>query len=118
MSASASSDDPVEGAHDPGADQQAVIAWLRLSDPELTQAREQMVVFQLADRVMQALDASGAGTYDTNDLERGYFRMYLYGPDADRVVDVVRPILAEAPPGSYLAKRRGPAGTSQERVEL
>lgn len=103
---------------DPGARHHAVTAWLRLTDPELIQAREQIRMFALEDQVMRALDRSGAGTYDTNDLERGFFRMHCYGPDADRLVDVIQPILATAPPGSYLAKRPGPRGTSEERVEL
>ncbi len=94
------------------------MAWLRLSNPELSQEREQMRLFALEDTVMRALDESGVGTYETNDLERGFFRMHMYGPDADRVVEIVAPILASAPPGSYLAKRPGPYGTSEERVDL
>ena len=111
-------DEPDGPGVDVGADRHAVIAWLRLSHPEFTHAREQTTILALADRVMRELDATGAGTYDTNDLERGFFRMYLYGPDADRLVEVVAPILSAAPPGSYLAKRAGPAGTSQVRIEL
>lgn len=115
---SAEADDGAEVAS-AGVDQQAVVGWLRLADAELTEGREQTRVFGLEDRVMRALDESGVGTYDTNDLERGYFRMHMYGPDADRIVEVVSPLLVEsAAPGSYLAVRRGPAGTSEERVEF
>lgn len=114
---------PDEGLADeaeasPETGQQAVTAWVRLVDAEFTQEREQWRTFALEDRVMRVLHASGAGTYETNDLERGYFRMHMYGADAERIVEVVAPVLAEAPPGSYLAKRAGPPGTSEERVEL
>lgn len=97
---------------------QAVTVLLRLSDPELTNDREQLAVFALEDRLMRTLDASGAGTHETNDLERGFLRIHLLGPDADRIVELVRPLLVEAPRGSYLAVRRGPEGTSEERLEL
>ena len=99
-------------------DQHSLVAWIRLYDAEFANEREQVRLFALEDRVMVALETSGIGTYDTNDLERGFFRMHMFGPDADRLVEVVAPLLAEAPPGSYLAKRAGPAGTSEERVEL
>ena len=77
-----------------------------------------MAVFGLENQVIKALDASGAGTFDTNDLVPGFFGMQLLGPDADRLIDAVHPVLADAPSGSYLAVRRGPAGTSEERVEI
>ena len=111
-------DGDMVGWTDPHPELHAVTVWLPLSDPELVAGREQMRMFALEDRLMKALDASGAGAFDTNDLERGFLRMHLYGPDADRIVEVVRPVLADAPAGSYLAKRRGPGGTSEERVDL
>jgi hypothetical protein len=97
---------------------QAVTVLLRLNDPELTNDREQAAVYALEDRLMRALDAAAVGTHDTNELERGFLRISLLGPDADRILDVVRPVLADAPRGSYLAVRRGPEGTSEDRVEL
>ncbi len=56
--------------------------------------------------------------YDTNDVERGYLRLYMYGPDANRLAEVVAPALRDAPPGSYLVKQYGPAGADLERVDL
>jgi hypothetical protein len=97
---------------------QAVAVLLRLHDPELTSDREQRAVYALEDRLMRSLDESGAGTHETNELERGFLRIQLLGPDADRIVEVIRPLLTEAPPGSYVAVRRGPEGTSEERVDL
>jgi hypothetical protein len=101
-----------------GADQHAVTVWIRLSDAELTSEREALRVFALEDRVMAAIDTDGVGTYDTNDLERGFFRMHAYGPDAERLAAVIAPIVAGAPAGSYIAVRAGAAGTSEERREL
>jgi hypothetical protein len=67
---------------------------------------------------MRALDASGAGEHDTNALERGYFAMRLIGDDADAVVAVILPLLEAAESGSYLAVRRGPSGSAEERVNV
>ncbi len=102
----------------PPDERQAVSVLLRVSDPELSNEREQLALYALEDRLMRALDESGAGTHETNELERGFLRVQLLGPDADRVLEVVRPLLVDAPAGSYLAVRRGPEGTSEERLEL
>jgi hypothetical protein len=96
-----------------------VIAWLPLADPEFVQSREQMRMFGLEGRVRAAIEGAGAGVYDTSDVERGYFRMHLFGPDSARIVEVVGPVIAaEAPAGSYLARRAGVTGSSEERVDL
>lgn len=99
-------------------DREQLTVLLRLSDPELLNEREQMHVYALEDRLMKALDESGAGTHETNELEGGYLRIQLLGPQAESIAEVVRPHLADAPLGSYLAIRRGPPGTSEERLQL
>lgn len=111
----AAADDQPAAAND---DRQAVTVLLRLSDPQLLNEREQLHIYGLEDRLMKALDESGAGTHETNELEGGYLRIQLLGPDAERIVQLVRPHLAHAPAGSYLAIRQGPAGSSEERLEL
>jgi hypothetical protein len=95
-----------------------VVAWIRLTDPSFESAREQQRVFALEDRLMRALYESGAGDLDTNELDRGFFAIRLQGRDADAMVSVVMPLLGEAPAGSYLAVRRGPYGTGEDRVDL
>ena len=67
---------------------------------------------------MAAVHASGAGTYEGNYMERGFLRLYMHGPDADRLADAVSPYLQDAPPGSVLVKRAGPPGTEEERIPL
>jgi hypothetical protein len=100
------------------ADKHRVTVWLRLYDPSFETTREQQRAFALENRVMRALDDAGAGEHDTNSLERGYLALRLVGEDAEAIVAVVVPLLAEAPAGSYLAVRRGPAGTGEERIEV
>jgi len=107
-----------EATFDAHAGRQRVTVWLRVLDPAFENEREQQRVFGLEDRVMRALDEAAVGEHDTNSLETGYFAMRLIGDDADAMVAVVQPLLAEAPRGSYLAVRRGPAGTAEDRLEV
>ena len=96
----------------------AVTAWVRLSDPDFGNEREEQRVFELENRIIAAVETAGAGTYDTNELAHGAFGMRLLGDDPDRIVALLRPLLADAPAGSYLTVRRGPTGASEERVEI
>ena len=107
-----------EATFEAHGDKHRVSVWVRLYDPDFETTREQMNVFALENRLMQALDAAGAGEHDTNALERGYMAMRLVGEDADAIVTTVTPLLADAPEGSYLAVRRGPAGTGEDRLEV
>ena len=108
-----------DAGSDPVEDERPqVTAWLRLSDPEFGNAREQQRIYELENRIIAAVETAGAGAYDTNELGNGAFGMRLLGPDPDRIVEVLRPLLADAPAGSYLTVRRGGPGVSEERVEI
>jgi hypothetical protein len=107
-----------EATFDAHADRHRVTVWLRLRSGELEDAREQQRIFGLENELMRALDASGAGEHDTNSLERGYLALRLIGDDAEAVVQVILPLLSETESGSYLAVRRGPAGSVEERIEI
>ena len=89
---------------------------MRLYDPSFETMREQQKVFALENALMRALDDAGGGEHDTNSLEKGFMAMRMVGQDADAIVAVVEPLLADAPEGSYLAVRRGPAGTGEDRI--
>lgn len=113
------SDDAGGESAEAGEDQRpAVTAWLRLSDPEFESSREQMRVFDLENRIIGVVDASGLGVYDTNELAGGAFGMRVLGNDPDAILGLLRPLLIDAPTGSYLTVRRGGSGTSEERVEI
>jgi hypothetical protein len=107
-----------EATFDVHRDRHRVTVWLRLYDPEFESTREQMRVFELENRIMRALEEAGAGEHDTNALERGFLGIRLVGDDADAIVTVVLPLLDDVPAGSYLAVRRGPVPTGEDRVEL
>ena len=100
------------------ADKHRVTFWMRLYDPAFETMREQQRVFALENQLMRALDEAGAGEHDTNSLEKGYVAMRMVGDDADAIVAVITPLLDDAPEGSYLAVRRGPARTGEDRIEV
>ena len=105
-----------EATFEAHADKHRVTFWMRLYDPSFETMREQQKAFELENGLMRALDEAGAGEHDTNSLEQGYLAMRMVGEDADAIVSVVLPLLVEAPEGSYLAVRRGPAGTGEDRI--
>ena len=107
-----------EATFEAHADKHRVTFWMRLYDPDFETMREQQKVFALENTLMRALDEAGAGEHDTNSLEKGFMAMRMVGEDADAIVAVILPLLTEAPEGSYLAVRRGPAGTGEARVEV
>lgn len=102
----------------PADDRSQVTAWVRLSTPDFSNEREEQRVYELENRIIAAVDAAGVGTYDTNELGNGAFGMRLLGDDPDRLVELLRPLLAAAPAGSFLTVRRGGTGSSEERVEI
>jgi hypothetical protein len=55
-------------------------------------------LFELEDQLIAVIDAAGVGEFDGNEVARdgsdGY--LYMYGPDADRLFEAIRPILESA----------------------
>ncbi len=107
-----------EATFEAHGDKHRVTFWMRLYDPSFETMREQQKVFALENTLMRALDEAGVGEHDTNALEKGFMAMRFVGEDADAIVSVLLPLLGEAPEGSYLAVRRGPTGTGEDRVEV
>jgi hypothetical protein len=107
-----------EATFEAHADKHRVSFWMRLYDPNFETMREQQRVFALENTLMRALYEAGTGEHDTNSLERGYMAMRMVGEDADAIVAAILPLLSDAPEGSYLAVRRGPVGTGEDRIEV
>ena len=69
-------------------------------------------LFELERRLEAAISADQAGEYDGNEVavdgSDGY--LYMYGPDADKLFDVIRPILEATSfmRGAEVKKRYGP----------
>ena len=87
--------------------QHALIVHFRYGSSDLTR------LFELEDRIEDAIESAGVGRFDGNllatDGRDGY--LYMYGADADRLFDVVEPILASADfmNGAEVTRQYGPA---------
>lgn len=66
----------------------------------------------LEDRLEQAIASAGVGELDGNEIavdgSDGY--LYMYGPDADRLFETIRPVLESTgfAKGAKVTKRYGP----------
>jgi len=67
--------------------------------------------FKLDEKLDRGVSASGAGEYDGNEIavDGSEAIFYAYGPDADALWKVMKPIVEAAPPkfGSYATLRYG-----------
>ena len=79
-------------------------------------------LFALEERLEKAIDAAGVGELDGNEIATdgsdGY--LYMYGPDADRLFEIVRPILesVDFTRGAQVVKRYGEPGNNVRQVTV
>ena len=97
-----------------GAEQQALLVTFPFNDTDLSS------VFVLEDLLIATIEKAEAGEFDGNEVGGGSCTLYMYGPSADRLFDVVFPILVERdlPAGSHVMKRFGGPGARAERIDL
>jgi hypothetical protein len=102
------------------AEEQALIIKIPLHSGKTGNAEELKRLHALEDQLIVAIKESGAGEYDGNEIGEGVFTIYTYGPSAERLFAVVRPILKKfrPPTGSFLIKRYGNPGSKQDRVAI
>jgi hypothetical protein len=81
-------------------------------------------LFTLEDALEAAISSSSVGEYDGHEvaMDGSDASLYMYGPNADKLLDVVRPILDSSPfmRGAKVTKRYGPPeeGVREEDVIL
>jgi hypothetical protein len=65
--------------------------------------------------IRQLLELEHAGKLDGHELGCGDCLIFIYGQDADRIVDVIMPVLAtwQALKGGTVARRYGPVYSQQ-----
>jgi hypothetical protein len=79
-------------------------------------------LFELENELEEAIAAAGVGEYDGNEVAvngtDGF--MYMYGPDADALFGVIRPILTRTNTvrNAVATLRYGPAADDVRRVEV
>jgi hypothetical protein len=101
----------------------AVIAHLRMNEDEFGSEREHAAVAKLAHDLESVIDKNQVGEYDGEEFGDGRCVLYMYGSDADRLFEVVEPVLKAAllARGGFAIKRYGEASDAnavEERVSL
>src|SRR5688572_21792469 len=99
---------------------EAVLIFLKLSDDGFGEYEEREAIFDLEDKLEAAVKQHNAGEYDGHEFGEGWGTLYLYGPDAGRLAEVVLPLVRDAAPrdGSYIVRRFGAPGAREERVVI
>jgi hypothetical protein len=72
----------------------------------------------LEDQIMGALEGTGLGEFDGNEVGPSGASLYLYGPNADRLFERIENILKNYPlcRSAQVTIRYGPPGAAQRQV--
>ena len=77
-------------------------------------------LFELEDQLEEAISKAEVGEYDGNELaaDGSDGRLYMYGPDADRLLEVIEPIIRASPfmKGAEVRRRYGGANSGAREV--
>ena len=77
-------------------------------------------LFPLEDLLAKSLENTGLGEFDGNEVGQGETTLFLYGPDAEKLFEHIRPILMETPVCKHgkAIIRYGKPGASSRSVSL
>lgn len=76
----------------------AVIVHFALNGGDYGTEAQREALFALEDRLIQAIDAAGAGEFDGNEFGGGEAVLYAYGPDASVLYAAMEPHLRDCEP--------------------
>jgi hypothetical protein len=103
-------------ANDAKPREQALIVHFRYGSKDLGP------LFELEDALDDALAGTGAGEYDGNEMavDEQDCHLYMHGPDADRLYEVVAPVLKREAfmSGARIRKRYGSPEDGAREVEI
>jgi hypothetical protein len=93
-------------------DQQAVLLYLKGEDFD--------AMIALSDKLTTAIETTGLGDFDGNEIGGGETTLFMYGPDAETLYLQIEPILKadELCRGARAVVRRGKPGSPQRVITL
>ena len=100
--------------------QQALLVYLKLSDDDIGAEEEESAILALELGMERVVRETGVGSSDWHEVGGGYYKLFLYGRDAEKLFGTVLPALLCFPamPGSFAAIRYGGPDARVRRVEL
>ena len=74
----------------------------------------------IEDRLSEMLEREGLGEFDGNEVGPGQTRLFMYGPDAERLFEGIEPTLRGYPlcQGARVEIRRGGPGAQRRELRL
>ena len=93
----------VENDADPDDDElsrdeeQDLLVVLALSNKAMGTSRERAEIEAFGDALEQVVTEAGVGEYDGNEFGGGEGTLFFCGPDIDRLLDVLLPVLRRSP---------------------
>lgn len=104
------------------SDEQDLLVVLRLSNRQMGRNHERLELEAFADELEAAVHEAGVGEYDGDELGGGECILFFCGPDVDRLVAVLLPLLKRSPlcRGGHLVRMvPGPDGhPEQQRLPI
>lgn len=83
-----------------GAGAHSLMIMFPLADGRFGARRERKRFLRMESRVQETLSELGLGTVDGHGFGDGTAELFIYGPDADAMLDVVEPIIRSFKPPS------------------
>src|SRR5256885_1191374 len=85
--------------------------------------QEMDAIHELTNKLADAIDEHEAGDFDGDEFGGGICRLYMYGPDTDKLFDAIKGLLLASPlsKGGHAIKRYGEASEAhakEVRVEF
>jgi hypothetical protein len=85
---------------------QSVQIFLQFSKGALDNERKLDAIFELEDILTEIVETTGIGRFDGNEFCEDTVTFFIYGPDADKIVNELYPVISKIPyqKGSYIFK--------------
>lgn len=100
--------------------EQDLLVVLKLSNRLMGTAQERMAIEEFADQLEAVVTEAGVGEYDGDELGGGECILFFCGPDIDRLVGVLHPLLKRSPlcRGGHLVRMVADADGVPQRQRL
>jgi hypothetical protein len=98
---------------------QAVLVYLKLSDDDKGDGEIDDAIYQLQEKLTRLIEESGVGEFDGDEWGGGHCKLFMYGPDADRLFATITSELLSSTslPLTHVVKRYGPPGAPESVVQ-
>ncbi|MFM1871158.1 MAG: hypothetical protein RL398_580 [Planctomycetota bacterium] len=105
---------------DVGIGEEDLLVVFRLSGRGVGSTSEQEAIDRLGDELAELVEGAGVGEYDGDEFGAGECTLFFCGPDAGRIMEVLRPVLRRhslCRGGTFVRMVRGADGEFERRTD-